>query len=431
MKEHTDTRAVREHRNYLLVLWGVGVSRLAHYLFSFAMGLYILKQTGSAQSFAMTICISLLPTALLSPVVGTLADRVSKKVLIVGADFLNALVMFGVFAYALNAPISVGTAYLATFLLAVLDPFVGITFTSAIPRLVEEATAPKLVSMKSAVDSVIQIAAPIIGGAVYAIIDMRIFVLIAGVSFFLSGISELFIDYRFRPIVQEEQAEKPCESMLTSMANGARYLFSKSYLVAAAAVALVINFLFSGFNVLFPYAMLHTLGLSEASYGVVMGAIPVGTLLGALYLSKRNQRLTRTLIARVVLGFAVTCVLLALPLMLGMRGELLISAFYCVVTLSIGLLCAMINITASVFFQSVVPGELLGRVSGLFSMVAMLVMPVGVLMFGTLADQIRPAYLFAASGVGMLITAVAAGRARALDSAYEPCDAGTTGEAAA
>lgn len=431
MKDHTDVHAVRERKNYLLVLWGVGVSRLAHYLFSFAMGLYILKQTGSAQSFALTVCISLLPTALLSPVVGALADRVSKKMLIVGADFLNALVMFGVFAYALYTPISVGVAYLATFLLAVLDPFVGITFTSAIPRLVEETTAPKLVSMKSAVESVIQIAAPIVGGAVYATIDMRIFVLVAGVSFLLSGISELFIDYHFRPVTQGEQTEKPRESMLASMAAGARFLWSKSYLMAAAGVALVINFLFSGFNVLFPYAMLHILGLSEASYGVVMGAIPVGTLLGALFLSKRSLRLTRTLIARVVLGFAVTCMLMALPLALHIGGELFVSVFYCVVTLSIGLLCAMINITAAVFFQSVVPGELLGRVLGLFSMVAMLVMPVGVLMFGTLADHIHPAYLFAASGVGMLMAAVAAARAHALDGAYDPPDTGTMGEAAA
>lgn len=433
MKERKSRYAVREHRNFLLALWGVGVSKLAHYLFSFAMGLYVLRQTGSAQSFALTVCISLLPSALLSPIVGTLADRVSKKVLIVGADLLNALVMFSVFLYSLTAPLSVEVVYLATFLLSVLGPFVGITFSSATPRLVGDGTVPKLISMKSAVESFIQIAAPVIGGLVYAVVDIELFVLGAGVAFLLSGISELWIDYNFNPLLTEAgAAAAPRESMLASLGAGARFLCSKDYLMVAAIASLAINFMFSGFDALFPYSLLQLLHLSESSYGVVMGAIPAGMLLGAVFLSRRSVTLTRPLLVRAVLGFSVFCFLMILPFVLGLGGELAVSAYYVVTTFVLGLIIAIINISASVFLQTVVPGELLGRVSGLFAMASMLVTPVGVMLFGTLADYVHPGYLFAASGAGLCITALLFNRTRVLDRKIAQMEqSDTSSEAAA
>ena len=72
----------RESLNLWLSVAGQGVSGLGHYLFSFAMGLYVLSLTGSAQSYAVTVAVSLMPAAILSPIVGVLADKLNKKALI-------------------------------------------------------------------------------------------------------------------------------------------------------------------------------------------------------------------------------------------------------------------------------------------------------------------------------------------------------------
>ena len=107
--------------NLWLSVAGQGVSSLGHYLFSFAMGLYVLSLTGSAQSYAVTVAVSLLPSAVLSPIVGALADRVSKKLLVVLSDTCNCVLLLCAFLVALARQLTVGDVYLITFLMSVIS----------------------------------------------------------------------------------------------------------------------------------------------------------------------------------------------------------------------------------------------------------------------------------------------------------------------
>ena len=63
-----------ENRNIYLFASGKAVSILGSSIFSFAIGLYVLKLTGSALNYAMTLMLSVIPMVVISPIAGVIAD---------------------------------------------------------------------------------------------------------------------------------------------------------------------------------------------------------------------------------------------------------------------------------------------------------------------------------------------------------------------
>ena len=80
-------------RDFTLMICGQVVSLLGNAMLRFALSLYVLDETGSAAAFGSMLAVSLIPTVLLSPVGGLLADRVSKQKMMAALDFLTALLL--------------------------------------------------------------------------------------------------------------------------------------------------------------------------------------------------------------------------------------------------------------------------------------------------------------------------------------------------
>ena len=66
-------------------------SLIGNYTLKFALSMYVLEQTGSASIFAGLLALSLLPTILLSPFGGILADRADRRNIMVALDTLSGL----------------------------------------------------------------------------------------------------------------------------------------------------------------------------------------------------------------------------------------------------------------------------------------------------------------------------------------------------
>ena len=86
-------------RSFALMLLGQIVSILGNAMLRFALSLYVLDLTGSATLFGAVLAASMLPTVLLSPVGGVLADRLPRQRIMYVLDFLTAAAVwnFGTF----------------------------------------------------------------------------------------------------------------------------------------------------------------------------------------------------------------------------------------------------------------------------------------------------------------------------------------------
>lgn len=80
---------------------------------------------------------------------------------------------------------------------------------------------------------------------------------------------------------------------------------------------------------------------------------------------------------------------------------------YCLIMALVGFAMPMLNTPATVLLQQKVEEEYLGRVFGVLSMISSSMMPLGMLVFGPLADRIRIEWMLVATGILMIFTIAA------------------------
>ena len=78
-------------RNFILLILGQASSLFGNFILKLALSMYVLEETGSAAVFAGILSAAMVPTILLSPFGGILADRADKKKIMVVLDALTGL----------------------------------------------------------------------------------------------------------------------------------------------------------------------------------------------------------------------------------------------------------------------------------------------------------------------------------------------------
>ena len=100
-------------------------------IYTFAMGLYVLKTTGSGMGFATTLICGSIPRMICGPIAGAVADRVNRKWLVIGTDLLSSLTMLIMFILATTFGPSLLFIYVSA-LLSICASFYSVALTSSI-----------------------------------------------------------------------------------------------------------------------------------------------------------------------------------------------------------------------------------------------------------------------------------------------------------
>ena len=79
------------NRNFVFLLLGQISSLIGNGTLKFALAMYVLERTGSAAVFAGMLSAAMLPTIVLSPFGGVLADRMNRRTLMIALDALSGL----------------------------------------------------------------------------------------------------------------------------------------------------------------------------------------------------------------------------------------------------------------------------------------------------------------------------------------------------
>lgn len=80
-------------KDFTMVVIGQVISLFGNAAIRFALPLYLLNQTGSVMLYGIVTACAFIPSVLLSPVGGIVADRVNKKNIMVVLDFFTAAVI--------------------------------------------------------------------------------------------------------------------------------------------------------------------------------------------------------------------------------------------------------------------------------------------------------------------------------------------------
>ena len=311
----------KEKLNLVLFSMGKLVSLLGTYIYTFSISLYVLKVTGSGTSFAFSILVGTIPRVLLSPIAGSVSDRVNKKKMIVGLDFLSGFVLLGLLTMTMIYGIRLPFIYGTSFILSVISTFFNNCFNAAIPSLVIDKSLMKINAYGKSIESISQIIGPVLGGVVFGLISMKLFFLINGISFILSAVSEMFIDFNFnkaRVKKVDENVKLSLGTVWMDIKEVVKFIKGNKILSIVMPFSISCNFFIAAsFSVVLPYVINNVLKMSPTQYGMIEGAFPIGMLLAAIVIGKLpEQSKKRKSLFIGIMGMGVACIIMGLPLMI-------------------------------------------------------------------------------------------------------------------
>ena len=391
-------------RNFTLLILGQVSSLTGNYTLKFALSMYVLEQTGSASIFAGMLSAALLPTVLLSPFGGILADRANRKHIMVALDALSGL---SVLAAGLLLPLGRELWVIGALLvlLSVLAAFESPTVQACVPQMVSPQNLVQGNAVVSQVSAVTSLVTPFWGSLFYTAFGIGPVFAAAVVCFWLTALLECMIrlEYQKPPrtagigaIVREDLA------VSVHFLRREQPDILKLLLLAALAGMFV-----SGTAVVgFPYLVRTVLGLSATYYGAAESAMGAAAILGSLCAGLLGKKLRVRDMAAIFLSFGLSLFPIGFSFLLPVGrmaryGVLLF--FFCVCQLGV----CIFSTYAITLIQQRTPEQLMGKVmSGVFTL-SMCAQPVGQLVYGALFDCFSDSVYWVLIPTGMLICLIA------------------------
>ncbi|MBW3493357.1 MFS transporter [Bacillus sp. FDAARGOS_1420] len=386
-------------RNIILMMIGKMTSLLGAGIYTFAMGLYVLKTTGSGMGFATTLICGSIPRMICGPIAGAVADRVNRRWLVIGTDLLSSLTMLIMFILATIFGPSLLFIYVSAALLSICASFYSVALTSSIPNLVDEERIQKASALNQTASSLSNILAPIIGGVVFGFFSIKTFFLLNSITFFLAVIVQLFIVF---DLYKKELAESK-EHFLTSIKEGFSYVKRQHEIYGLMKIAVGVNFFASALFVSLPYIIIKNLHLSSKQLGVVEGMLAVGMLIGAIVLSVRKE--VNNPFRSVYIGlflFAGLSLCTVFPLLV-IIPQVASFIYYITFMILTGISMMVVNIPMQVHMQKTTDPNYLGRVFGLLETISTAIAPLGMIVYGLLLDMLPTSIVMMTLGGGLLL----------------------------
>ena|SRR5690554_281466 len=406
------------YTNMFIFLAGKMVSLFGSRIMNFAIGLYVLRVTGSGISFALTMIISTVPAILISPFVGVLADRLNRKMVVVLADALCGLFLIIAYLIALKTGLTLSLVFITVFFLSILNTFFNITMEASIPNIVDERRLTKINSYNSSITSLAAIVGPALGGFVYGFVPIDMFLLLAGICFIISATTETFINFNFNdiPVVEKSKGK-----VLYEIISAARYVRTKQVIFTIFMFAVFINFVFSAYTVSLPHIVNVQLGLSPEQYGLIQSSFAIGSLIFSLIYSIMPDKKSkyRYLISALMI-VSILMMITGIPtltLFNSVSQTNLLLYYFMLINFSIGGALMFVNLPCFILIQRKTSDEYRGRVYGLLDTMSLSFQPLGMILGGLFTDYISSFLLVLICGILFLVTSLILTKVKGLKEA--------------
>lgn len=359
--------------NFYLLWQGNLISSLGNTIYSVAINFWVLAATGSTAIMGIIMASSIIPVVLLSPIVGVVIDRFSKKNIIVLADLLRGIFVVIIAILALKNQLEIWILLIFTILSGICLAFFRPAIVSFIPEIVRKE---KYMSSNSAIELnnvAGRVAGMGIGGYLFSILGAPIMFLLNGISFLISSLFEFFMI----PNKIEKVGIK--EDFLKEIKEGYKYVWKFSGLRNTLFIALSLNFFaYMGLTLLVPL-FYKTSNLGPTLYGIVMGIFAIGNLAGLLFtiIIKIKPAFRFRVFAFSFFGMTFTAA--CIPIFLWFP-------YMAVLAFIAGLMNMIVLIFFRTITQIVVSKDMRGRVFAVVETISNCLLPIAMIAAGFLAE---------------------------------------------
>ncbi len=386
------TFAAFRHRNYRLWFAGQLVSIIGTWMQNTAQGYLVYTLTGSAAYLGYVGFISGVPSWLFMIYGGLIADRMSRRTLLIitqSAMMVLAFVLAGLVFLNWVQPWHI---LVLAFLLGVANAFDTPARQSLVVELVDREDLSNAIAFNSTIFNTGLIIGPAIGAAIYALTG-------PGWCFTINGLSFIAVIYAlFRMRITPTPPRPRVKSALDEIKEGVRYVRGHRLVLTLTVSVFVLNIVGFGPITLLPAWAVSVLQGDVTTNGLLLSARGIGAVIGGLVIAAVASRGGRGKM------WTVSSLVMPLAMMAFAASRYLPFSLLLMAVTGFTLVAVMNNSNAMV--QYIVPDDLRGRVMGLYSLMFMGGGPLGALAVGVLADRTSEPFTFYVCAIATIIFAV-------------------------
>lgn len=363
------------YRNFRLFFIGQNISLVGTWVQQVAMGWLVYRLTNSALLLGIVSFSSQIPTFILSPLGGVVADRFNRHKLLVITQALSMIQALILAALVLTGTIQVWHIIVLGVFLGCVNSFdIPIRQSFLVEMVEKKENLGNAIALNSLMFNAARLIGPTLAGIMIAFFGEGVCFLVNGLSF----IAVIWSLLAMRLLPGKTQAKST--NMLEGMKEGFRYTFGFEPIRLILMLLSVVSIMGMSYVVLMPVFARDVLKGGPETLGFLMAAGGIGAGAATIYLASRKSvvGLGRLIpVSATIFALALICFSLSRSLWLS------------VAILAVGGFGLMINLAASnIILQTITDDDKRGRVMSFYTMAFMGMAPIGSLSSGILASKI-------------------------------------------
>ncbi|MEH7384859.1 MFS transporter [Bacillus sp. JJ1521] len=396
-------------KNIVLFLSSQTISLFGSSLVQYAIMWHITLKTESGLMMTLFIICGFIPTFILSPVAGVWADRYNRKMLIIVAD---SLIAFATLILAILFLMGFDAIWLLFVMAAVRAIGTGIQMPAVgaiLPQIVPKDKLTKVNGANGSIQAVIMFISPMVSAALLGLTSIEMIFFIDVIT---AAIAIFTLLVFLKISVHEKATEKQTTSYFSDFKQGLQYVKNHNFLKTFFLFFAVFFVLMAPAAFLTPLQVTRSFGADEWRLAAIEIAFSIGMMVGGGIIASWGGFPNKIK----TLGFA-SIIMGVCTFALGIVPNFWI---YFAFMALFGVAMPIFNTPATVMLQEKVEEDYLGRVFGVMGMISTSMMPLGMLIFGPIADFIKIEWLLVGTGIFIVILAIFLGQNKVLIEAGKP-----------
>jgi len=370
---------------------------------------HITLTTESGLMMTLFILCGFLPTFILSPVAGVWADRYNRKMLIMLSD---GLIAFATLILAILFLMGYDAIWLLFVMAAVRAFGTGIQTPSVgaiLPQIVPKDKLTKVNGVNGSIQAIIMFVSPMVSAALLTLASIETIFFIDVVTAAIA----IFTLLAFLKIPAHQKAtEEQSTSYFSDFKEGLKYVNNHAFLKKFFLFFAIFFVLMAPAAFLTPLQVTRSFGDDVWRLTAIEIAFSLGMMVGGGVIASwggfENKIKTMTL-ASIIMGVCTFAL-----------GIIPFFWIYLAFMALFGVAMPIFNTPTTVLLQEKIEEGFLGRVFGVMGMISTSMMPIGMLIFGPIADFIKIEWLLLGTGVFIIILSIFLGRDKVLIEAGKP-----------
>jgi MFS family permease len=377
-------RALR-HRDFRLLWTGQAVSLLGDGIYLVAIAWLVLDISNEPGALAIVGLAWTLPQVAGLLLGGVMSDRFERRRLLVIADLVRFAAIGVIAALTLAEVVELWHLVVLVIFYGFGEALFQPTFTAIVPDVVPREELLQANALKELMEPIgLRFAGPALGGLLIALFDVGVAFLVDACTFALSAVC-------VAAMTRQPPPRETVGSMWRDLADGFAYVRAHAWLWGTLIGAALFLFLtFGPFEVLLPYIIKNELGGDADTFGLVLAAGGLGSIMAAATLSRTG--IPRRFVTFMWFAWFLGDLLIVVLAVAGAAWQMCLIAL-----VSFGLGTAGM-VVWNTMMNTLVPPEMLGRVSSFDWFVSMGLIPLSFAVTGPVAELLGARTTLAVAG---------------------------------